>query len=122
VPLSAPGAALTSMPANPYSSSFQAWPPFPATEFASIIASLRKGFSAYYELLAPSQFLSYYPSAKTGLYAYHPLTPTDTSAFDDIRLDVGAYEFIENSLKLKDKSKFYQYYEEQKKKKKTAAL
>ncbi len=118
-PLFGPAATLTSMPSgNPYTSTYQVWPPFPATEFASIIASLPRGFRAYYEILAPSQFLSYYPSAKTGLYAYHPLTPTDTSAFDDIRLDVGAYEFIENSLKLKDKNKFYQYYEDQEKKKK----
>ena len=34
-------------------------------------------------------------------YFYHPLTPINTSAFDDIILDVDDYEFIEDSLKSK---------------------
>jgi len=71
----------------------------------------------YFESLSGYRFASFEPATPL-FYAYHPLTPTDTSAFDDIRLDVGAYEFIENSLKLKDKNKFYQYYEDQKKKEK----
>ena len=41
------------------------------------------------------------PSVTGPIYFYHPLTPTDLSAFDDIKLDAGAYEFIENSLSLK---------------------
>ncbi|MFP4473043.1 MAG: filamentous hemagglutinin N-terminal domain-containing protein [Candidatus Omnitrophota bacterium] len=54
---------------------------------------------AYYEILAPSQYLSFEPATSIGLYAYHPLTPVDQSAFDDIDLDIGAYEFIEDNLK-----------------------
>ena len=34
-------------------------------------------------------------------YFYHPLTPIDQGAFDNINLDTGAYEFINNSLDLK---------------------
>ena len=35
------------------------------------------------------------------IYFYHPLTPVDQSAFDNITLDTGAYDFINNSLDLK---------------------
>jgi len=51
--------------------------------------------------LNPSQFLSFEPATSLGLYAYHPLTPADYSAFDDIKLDVGAYEFIDDKIKMK---------------------
>jgi hypothetical protein len=30
---------------------------------------------------------------------YHPLTDVDGSAFDNITLDAGAYDFIEDELK-----------------------
>ena len=60
-------------------------------------------YRAYYEILSPSQFLSFEPATKIGLYAYHPLTETDDSAFDNIKLDAKAYEFIEDHIKLKKK-------------------
>ncbi|MBL7131536.1 MAG: right-handed parallel beta-helix repeat-containing protein [Candidatus Omnitrophica bacterium] len=40
-------------------------------------------------------------------YFYHPLTPVDSSAFDDIILDEGAYEFIEDTLKFKKSLPLY---------------
>ena len=40
-------------------------------------------------------------------YFYHPLTPVDQTAFNDINLDVGAYEFIENSIDLKKRLPAY---------------
>jgi len=61
----------------------------------------RKEWKVYYEILSPSQFRSFEPQTKIGLYAYHPLTETDESAFDNIALDVGAYEFIDGNLNLK---------------------
>ncbi len=60
--------------------------------------SLIDDFRVYYEVLSPSQFLSFDPATTIGLYAYHPLTPIDQAAFDDIRLDVDAYEFIDNNI------------------------
>ncbi len=52
------------------------------------------------------QFLNYYrvssvSSLPLGYYAYHPLTPTDTSSIDEIILDIEAYEFIEGDIQLK---------------------
>lgn len=58
-------------------------------------------FRVYYEILSPSQFLSFEPATAIGLYAYHPLTPVDETAFDDIRLDVEAYEFIDDNIRRK---------------------
>jgi len=64
----------------------------------------------YYEILAPSQFLNFEPATTLGLYAYHPLTPVDQSAFDDIRLDADAYEFIEDNIR--KKGNFSSYFGE----------
>ncbi len=74
------------------------FPNVPQT-FENMIDELR----VYYEILEPSQFVSVEPAQKIGLYAYHPITETDASAFDDLTLDVGAYEFIEEQLRKKDK-------------------
>ena len=68
---------------------------------------IEKELRVYYEILDPSQFLSFEPATKIGLYAYHPLTPTDESAFDDIKLDVDAYEFIENNIKIRKPAPSY---------------
>ena len=61
----------------------------------------------YYEILSPSQFLSFEPATSLGLYAYHPLTPTDSSAFDEIVLDEEAYEFIEDNIRMKKEAAPY---------------
>ncbi|MBN2120680.1 MAG: hypothetical protein JW734_06465, partial [Candidatus Omnitrophica bacterium] len=83
---------------------YQIWPPIPqSVEFASIIASSLKGLKGYYETLGNSLFLNFEPvqGAPLGIYAYHPLNGVDFSAFDSINLDAGAYDFIENMIKLK---------------------
>ena len=122
VPLYGPPAVLNSLPGNPYSSGFQAWPPFPArADIGSLLSSLYRGVVAYYEIMSPQQFSAYLPGERPYLYAYHPLVEADFSSFDAIKLDIGAYEFIEKSLELKDKNRFYQYYEEEKKKKPAAS-
>ncbi|OQX81416.1 MAG: hypothetical protein B6D56_02460 [Candidatus Omnitrophica bacterium 4484_70.1] len=71
----------------------------------------------YFESLEGSRFVSIEPATPL-LYAYHPLTPVDASAFEQIVLDVGAYEFIENRIKLKGDIFPYLLYPHQKKEKK----
>ena len=73
----------------------------PEEPSASYWEQIEREFRVYYEILDPSQFLSFEPATKIGLYAYHPLTPTDYSAFDDIELDADAYEFIDGNIKSK---------------------
>ena len=55
----------------------------------------------------PVRLSSVNPTGILTSYAYHPLTPTDTDAFEGIGLDVGAYEFIGNRINLKKKLKPY---------------
>lgn len=61
----------------------------------------------YYEILDPSRFLVYEPAQQLGLYAYHPISSADMTAFDDIRLDSGAYEFISDNIEMKKKANPY---------------
>jgi filamentous hemagglutinin family protein len=68
---------------------------------------IEDGLRVYYEILSPSKFLSFEPATKIGLYAYHPLTPTDYTAFDDITLDEDAYEFIDDNIRMKGPSAPY---------------
>jgi len=65
--------------------------------------AIEKEFRVYYEILNPSQFLGFEPAQKIGLYAYHPLVSADFTAFDDIQLDAGAYDFINGNLEMKKK-------------------
>lgn len=58
-------------------------------------------YRVYYEILNPSQFLSFEPVTKIGLFAYHPLTVTDFSKLNEFQLDAGAYDFIQDNIKLK---------------------
>ena len=48
----------------------------------------------------------------TGTYFYHPLTPSDITAFDGIALDAGAYDFIDGKLGLKGDNTFSPFYQE----------
>ncbi|MEM7816573.1 MAG: hypothetical protein QXZ20_01525, partial [Candidatus Aenigmatarchaeota archaeon] len=73
--------------------------------------------SLYYEILASFRLISI-DMATPLFFAYHPLTPTDFTAFDGIVLDIGAYEFIENNLNIRDRSRLYPFYEEDEQKKK----
>ncbi len=55
----------------------------------------------YYEILHNYRVVSFEPATPNTFFGYHPLTPTDMSAFDGITLDSGAYDFIADSIKLK---------------------
>jgi len=58
----------------------------------------------------------------TGVFFYHPLTPSDSSAFDGITLDAGAYDFIDGMLGLKGGVSFAPYYDSDAKKKKNTGV
>jgi len=47
----------------------------------------------------------------TGTYFYHPLVLSDSSAFDEIALNAGAYDFIDGNLGLKGGNSFSPYYQ-----------
>ncbi|MCK5215160.1 MAG: filamentous hemagglutinin N-terminal domain-containing protein [Candidatus Omnitrophica bacterium] len=88
----------------------------PPTPGIDVLDNIFDNFRVYYEILSPSRFVSFEPSTKIGLYAYHPIVSTDESAFDDIRLDVDAYEFIERNINLKGPlSPYFDVDEEDKK-------
>jgi len=75
----------------------QIWPPYPNGAQYLTTRELR----AYYEILDPHRVSFVEPLQPTTFYAYHPILKTDESAFDDITLDVGAYEFINRNINLK---------------------
>jgi len=58
----------------------------------------------YYEILNNFRLTSV-DVATPLFYAYHPLTPLDTSSFDGINLDTGAYDFIDGILNIKEEEK-----------------
>ncbi|RKY69925.1 MAG: hypothetical protein DRQ24_10105, partial [Candidatus Latescibacterota bacterium] len=62
------------------------------------VAKINTGYFA--ESLQKSRFASFEPVTPL-LYAYHPLTAIDSSAIEGIGLDIGAYEFIDNTIKKK---------------------
>ncbi len=75
---------------------------FPVVRTAGFLSDLLdKHFRAYYEILDIHRVVSFFPAKPTTFYAYHPLTETDSSAFDDIKLDIDTYEFIEKNINLK---------------------
>lgn len=78
-------------------------PPSPPEndDFSQFASPLSPDLRAYYEILNVHRVSYVDPATPTTFFAYHPLTPTDTSAFDQIALDVGAYDFISDSIKLK---------------------
>jgi len=82
-------------------------PPPPTPDNTEYWENIEKELRVYYEILSPSLFLSYEPATKIGLYAYHPLTPTDLSAFDNIKLDVGAYEFIDGNINVRRPAPYF---------------
>jgi hypothetical protein len=89
----------------------QIYPAFPLSVPSGILEELLRRGLGYYEILSLIRITSADGSTPF-FYGYHPLTPTDYTAFDGINLDIGAYDFIEGNLNLKDKNKLYPYYEE----------
>jgi len=92
----------------------QIWPALPLSG-ASIMST--RYFRAYYELLNNFRVSLAQPLKPTEFYAYHPLTATDSSAFDGIALDVGFYEFMEGRIDLKKSISSYFGEDEENKKK-----
>ncbi|MFA5271906.1 MAG: hypothetical protein WC412_06180, partial [Candidatus Omnitrophota bacterium] len=104
----------------------QIWPPFRFDNPVGLILaqSLIRG-PGYYEIINPARISSldnFRPEPVPYFYGYHPLTPMDYTAFDNINLDIGAYDFINDNLNLKDTNKLYPFYEEDLKKKKPATI
>jgi hypothetical protein len=103
VAFSAPGAANAGL--------LQIWPAFPLIRVpVGILEELLRRGLGYYEILSTIRITSA-DSATPFFYGYHPLTPTDLTAFDGITLDVGAYDFIDGNLNLRDQNKLFPYYE-----------
>lgn len=92
----------------------QIWPELPPSmDLSTILAEpLNKYLRAYYEILRAHRVVAAEPISPTTFYFYHPLTPTDYSAFDKIALDVGAYEFIDGNLSFKNTESLSPYYEQ----------
>ncbi|MBU4334621.1 MAG: hypothetical protein KKD07_09295, partial [Candidatus Omnitrophica bacterium] len=83
----------------------QIWPEIPGGGVPYLLED--DTVRVYYELTENYRIASFEPATPATYYAYHPLTTTDSSAFDDITLDAGAYEFIDGNLNLKDKMSPY---------------
>ena len=122
-PLSPPGYVFYDDSFDP-AGALQIWPKFLVNIPAGILEELLKRGLGYYEILSTVRITSA-DNSMPFFFGYHPLTPTDYTAFDGINLDIGAYDFIEGNLNLKDKNKLYPYYEENeelKKKKQPVSL
>jgi len=76
-------------------------PPPENDDFSQFVDPLSPDLRAYYEILNVHRVSGVEPATPTNFFAYHPLTPTDSSAFDKIALDVSAYDFISDNIKLK---------------------
>jgi filamentous hemagglutinin family protein len=82
----------------------------------SQLANLLAGnFRKFYETMDKFRYVPIDPVRPLGFFAYHPLNEADTSAFDGLALDTGAYDFIDGNLNYN--GDFNPYYEEGKKKK-----
>jgi filamentous hemagglutinin family protein len=68
---------------------------------SQLYAPLVKNYRAYYEILSGHRFNNVEPATPTTFFGYRPLTPTNMSAFDDLNLDIGAYDFISDNIKTK---------------------
>jgi len=68
---------------------------------SQLTGPLAKNIRAYYEILNVHRFVSNEPVTPTTFFGYRPLTPTNMVAFDDLNLDVGAYDFISDNIKTK---------------------
>ncbi len=67
---------------------------------------LPKEYTVYYEVLSPSQFLSFEPTLKVGFFGYHPITETNMVALEEEGLDLSieVYEFIEDQMDRKKRA------------------
>jgi len=63
-------------------------------------ATINQFIRAYYEIVAPHRIDGFEPATPVTFYAYHPLTPTDSTAFDGLTLDEGFYQFLDGNIQL----------------------
>jgi hypothetical protein len=105
------GTVAFTAPAAANAGLLQVWPAYPSKVPSGILEELLKRGLGYYEILSLIRITSG-DNATPFFFGYHPLTPMDSSAFDGINLDAGAYDFIEDNLNLKDKNKLYPYYQQ----------
>lgn len=75
--------------------------PEPLDMNSQIAAPLTKYLRAYYEILSGHRFVSVEPATPMTFFGYRPLTPTNMKAFEDVDLDIGAYDFISDNIKPK---------------------
>lgn len=80
-------------------------------------AAINQYLRAYYEILNLHRVVGFEPAVPTTFYGYHPLTPTDSSAFDGISLDEGFYQFMDNNIRLNNPLNSYFGEEDSRKKK-----
>jgi hypothetical protein len=97
------------------------WPPINMAAYNQMLELLSRKFENLHAGNLQNFRLVSIDTNRPLFYFYHPLTPTDSSAFDNITLDAGAYEFIENLLQLRGSAPGYFGIEEDKKKKKPAS-
>lgn len=84
-------------------------PPTPPTDdgASQSAAGWVRDYKAYYEILTNYRVLGFEPIAPTLFYSYQPLATADMAAFEGVGLDVGAYDFISDNIKLKKKAAPY---------------
>jgi filamentous hemagglutinin family protein len=68
---------------------------------AQLAGALVRNLRAYYEILNTHRFVSNEPATPSTFFGYRPLTPTNMAAFDEMNLDIGAYDFISDNIKTK---------------------
>ncbi len=99
-----------------YFNGIQIWPPTSNAMFQQLAQSTARSFEhGYFEFLQSYRMISFDQTAPN-FYAYHPLAPIDSSAFDALSLDTGFYEFLNDNINLKKTLGPYFGEEEAKKK------
>jgi hypothetical protein len=84
----------------------------------ALAANLYQYYRAYYEILSVYRLVAFEPATPTTFFAYHPLTPTDSAAFDGMQLSEDLYSFIDSNISLSSPLNGYFGIEDDSKKKK----
>lgn len=65
------------------------------------------------EILSQFKVLTMVRSINSGvIYGYHPVTPIDSSAFEEYEISTDMYEFIEGKIKIRE-GEFFSWFEEE---------
>jgi hypothetical protein len=112
-----PASLIFNPPGYVFFNGVEIWPKLPAPEGAERFHHLLANWPIP-EVLARFRVLVTDLANHNGVvYFYHPLTPTNTDAFEGFELTPDMYEFIEGKLKLRE-GEFFSWFEEEFKKKK----